>query len=212
MAADQPTPAHTPSRRNLLLMTGGAVIAAGLILFAAVLPAEYNLDPLGLGKATGLARLWAPKEVTLAPEAGAQPLAHEYPTPYRTDTVDIPLAASGDYDRKDELEYKMRMKKGGSFVYSWSVEAPKEEFYYDFHGHTLTTRDKMTVSTYKQAVGISQNGSLVAPFDGIHGWYLQNQSEKPVVVKLKISGFYDLVPPGDTGNEAGIIANKPGGR
>ena len=41
------------------------------------------------------------------------------------------------------------------------------------------------------------------------GWYLQNQSEKPAVVRLKISSFDDLVPPGEYGNEAGIEADKP---
>lgn len=30
------------------------------------------------------------------------------------------------------------------------------------------------------------------PFDGIHGWYLQNQLALPVVVHLKLSGFYTL--------------------
>jgi hypothetical protein len=30
----------------------------------------------------------------------------------------------------------------------------------------------------------------VAPFDGIHGWYFQNQSDKKVVVHLKLSGFF----------------------
>jgi hypothetical protein len=36
----------------------------------------------------------------------------------------------------------------------------------------------------------------VAPFDGIHGWYFQNQSDKKVVVHLKLSGFYELDPAG----------------
>jgi hypothetical protein len=43
----------------------------------------------------------------------------------------------------------------------------------------------------------------------VHGWYLQNQSVNPVTVKLRVSGFYELIPPGETGNEAGIIANVP---
>jgi hypothetical protein len=27
--------------------------------------------------------------------------------------------------------------------------------------------------------------------------------------RLKLSGFYELIPPGETGNEAGIAANTP---
>jgi hypothetical protein len=68
------------------------------------------------------------------------------------------------------------------------------------------------VVEYKQATGRKQNGTLVAPIPGVHGWYLQNSSSKPVVVRLKLSGFYELVPIGEYGNEAAIFANKPGGR
>ena len=53
------------------------------------------------------------------------------------------------------------------------------------------------------------NGALTAPFDGIHGWYFQNQSGNPDIVRVKISGFYELIAPGETGNEAGILANVP---
>ena len=41
------------------------------------------------------------------------------------------------------------------------------------------------------------------------GWFFQNSSMKPVVIRLKVSGFYDLVPPGQPGNEARITANVP---
>ena len=67
----------------------------------------------------------------------------------------------------------------------------------------------MTVATYKRATGTSANGALTAPFDGVHGWFFQNLSINPVVVRVKISGFYELIPRGDIGNEAGIIANVP---
>ncbi len=28
-------------------------------------------------------------------------------------------------------------------------------------------------------------------------------------MRVKISGFYELIPPGDIGNEGGIVANVP---
>lgn len=31
---------------------------------------------------------------------------------------------------------------------------------------------------------------LIAPFNGIHGWYWRNQGETPVTLTLKTSGFY----------------------
>jgi hypothetical protein len=196
---------------RLLALTAGALVISTLVVFGAILPAEFNLDPLGLGKATGLSRLWAPAEVAFdATKAGTGPLAREYDISFRTDTIEIPLK-SGD-GRGNDLEYKVRMKQGATLIYEWSVSdiTNPEEFYYDFHGHTLSeTREAMTVATYKQATGLSAKGALTAPFDGVHGWYLQNQAVPPVVVRLKLSGFYELIEPGDTGNEAGIIANVP---
>jgi hypothetical protein len=67
----------------------------------------------------------------------------------------------------------------------------------------------MVVSTWRQGFGLKQQGALTAPFDGIQGWQFSNSSEQPVVVRLRLSGFYDLVPVGAPGNEAGILANVP---
>ena len=45
---------------------------------------------------------------------------------------------------------------------------------------------------------------MTAPIDGIHGWYFRNRSERPIKIRLKLSGFYQLVPAGAEGNLAGI--------
>lgn len=137
------------------------------------------------------------------------PLAHRG---YRSDFVDIPLTVAGSAERGEELEYKVRMKAGDTLLYSWHVPGivNPEEFYYDFHGEAPSQEPGKpgTVVEYLQTTGNRSQGRLVAPFDGVFGWYLQNQSENPVVVHLKIRGFYTLVPPGEYGNEAGIEANK----
>ena len=48
---------------------------------------------------------------------------------------------------------------------------------------------------YKKAGGAAHHGSLAAPFDGIHGWYYENRTARPVTVRLKLSGYYELIPP-----------------
>jgi hypothetical protein len=196
---------------RMLAITAGALVAATLIMFGAVLPAEFNWDPLRLGKLSGLDRLWAPREVALDTANAVVPLAREYPEGFRSDVIEIPLRAGGDPTRGDELEYKVRMKKDATVIYSWGVAeiGKPEEFYFDFHGHTLVEGKDMTVATYKQATGTSANGALTAPFDGVHGWFFQNKSPNAAVVRVKVSGFYELIPPGDVGNDAGIIANVP---
>jgi hypothetical protein len=182
-----------PSRKTLITVLGGGMIAAAAILVGVVLPAEYRIDPLGIGKATGLLQLAGPEhvEVAVPPADASGSLARFYPAAFRTDTVEIALAAAGDAEGTDDLEWKVRMHSGATLVYSWSVDAPAEEFYSDMHGESAPMPE-VKVVTYRKGSGIGSNGAIVAPFDGIHGWYLQNQAERPVVVKLQLSGFYEL--------------------
>jgi hypothetical protein len=199
---------------RMLALTAGALVAASLIAFGAILPAEFNWDPSGLGRLTGLGRLWAPREVAFDASSSTVPLAREYASPYRSDTIEISLRSDGDPKGGDQLEYKVRMSQDATLIYEWSVaDIPlASEFYYEFHGHTMTSTTEMTVVSYKKDTGTSANGALTAPFDGIHGWFFQNQSVNPVVVRVRLSGFYQLIPPGETGNEAKIVANVPAER
>ncbi len=210
--ADEGHISKTIPTGRLLALTAGGLVVATVAVFGAILPAEFNLDPLGIGKATGLSRLWAPPEVAFdASKAGTGPLAREYDISFRNDTIEIPLRDGDDQTRGNELEYKVRMKKDATLIYEWTIDGIEnpEEFYFDFHGHTVVEGQEMVVATYKQATGTSAKGALTAPFEGVHGWFLQNQSAKAVVVKIRLSGFYELIEPGDTGNEAGIFANVP---
>ena len=203
--------AKPPSKRRVIILTAIGFVVGSLIVFGAILPAEYNRDPLGLGQLSGLSRLWAPPEVTFDLSATSVPYAHEYPAGFRSDTIEIPLTSGDDRYRGNELEYKVRLTEGSTVIYEWEVldiDNP-EEFYYDFHGHTTVEGEEMTVATYKQDTASKAAGSLIAPFEGVHGWYYQNQSVGPVVVRLKVSGFYELIPCCELGNEAGIVANVP---
>jgi hypothetical protein len=204
-----------PSRKTLLLITSGGFLAAAVIAVLFVLPAEMHVDPTGFGHITGLDRLAGPKTVKLEQAksvagAGAVPaaaLVHYYPAPYRSDVFDIPLASSETDNVHSELEYKVRMKAGDSLVYSWTVTGitNPEEFYSDFHGETPAQGSTPAkVVEYRQSTGLSNHGALTAPIPGVHGWYLQNQAVGPAVVHLKLSGFYELVPPGQYGNLGGI--------
>jgi hypothetical protein len=127
--------------------------------------------------------------------------------------VEIPLTGflGGLYG--SELEYKVRMKKDATLIYAWEVTGTTDprDVHFDFHGHTTPKPggESMTVATYKQAYGLSRQGALTAPFDGIQGWQFSNSGDKPVVVRLRLAGFYDLIPSGQPGNEAGVVANVP---
>lgn len=211
----QPTPA---SPRTLARLMISALVVAGVVLVCFVLPAEYRIDPTGIGRATGVIRLAGARRISGEAAAAASTQsaigapARYYTAEFRSDFVDIPLNSSGTRGGGDELEYKVRMKAGSAFVYSWTVEGVSnpEEFYFDFHGESPPAKSdgEPTVVEFRQTTGLQSHGELTAPLDGIWGWYLQNQSEAPAVVHLKLAGFYELIPPGEYGNVAAIEANK----
>lgn len=108
---------------------------------------------------------------------------------WRTDVVHIPVKAGED------LEYKLDMKKGQGVVYTITYGDLEHAglMEVEFHGHT--EKDATGVGDlmfYSKTGGAPQSGVFTAPWDGIHGWYLKNDSAKDVTVRLDLAGFYDL--------------------
>ncbi|MFO1183213.1 MAG: hypothetical protein U1E56_00335 [Bauldia sp.] len=203
-----------PSRAALLKLTAVAFVAASAAFVVAVLPAEFRLDPTGLGRLLGLDRLAGPKEVEtpLVAAGGALPFYAE--APFRSDTLEITLKRAGSLFA-DETEWKVRLKAGAPIVYSWSVPAidDPEDFYFAFHGQSEPAKDgtpgEMKVTTLKEDTGKSSNGALIAPYDGLWGWYLQNQSLTPVTVKLKIAGYYEIATSEEIATAAAALPKRP---
>lgn len=109
----------------------------------------------------------------------------------RRDMIEIPLAPG------EELEYKLGLREGDAIVYSWRApELPDPALLYsEFHGHTERVGDAPgSLMFYRKANGATENGTLVAPFTGIHGWYLVNSADVPITVVLDVAGFYELIP------------------
>jgi hypothetical protein len=126
------------------------------------------------------------------------------------DWIDVPLSdhtwsaanrefLSGTYEVPVEafsaLEYKIGMQEGDSIVYSLTTDTTTPELLgIEFHGHTERLGDAPgTVMFYVVHREGEEKGSLTAPFSGIHGWYLDNQSEEDIVVTLDIAGFYEVL-------------------
>ena len=123
---------------------------------------------------------------------GPEAVSRTYPAGFRTDVIDVPIA--GD-DRG--LEYMIRMKAGDTVVYSWEVlgVGDPQAFYTEFHGHTDAAPGQGgDLMFYEKAAGAKASGALIGPWQGIHGWYWQNKSEAAVTVRLRLAGFYELIP------------------
>ena len=110
------------------------------------------------------------------------------PAAWRTDTIDVPVPAGKG------LEYKLTMKKGEGLVYSvnYGTLADPKLMTVEFHGHTPQVNGVGDLMFYSKTGGTPQSGTFTAPWDGIHGWYLKNESPKDAVAILELAGFYAL--------------------
>lgn len=181
-----------PSLAKLIKVTVLALIVAGVILITIVLPAEYGIDPTGIGSRLGLTALNASQSATkvVSPtnqtvELGQQLLTSavvKSEVPFRSNEMTITLL-------EDEgSEIKALMKKGEQFVFSWTTDGGKVNF--DMHGEQPNAGEAFT-SYWKDKQQTSASGTFVAPFDGTHGWYWRNRGNKPVTITVKVSGFFN---------------------
>jgi len=113
------------------------------------------------------------------------------PGKWRTDMIDIPVPAGKG------LEYKLVMKKGQGVVYNISYGALEHPamMVVEFHGHTEKVDGVGDLMYYSKTGGSPESGVFNAPWDGIHGWYLKNESPADIVVRLEVAGFYELEAP-----------------
>jgi hypothetical protein len=170
--SDIPPRAELPSTAQLLRSTAAAAVAATLILVLVVLPAEFAIDPTGVGGMIGLTQMGEIKMQLVAETASesavtapASSTSTEGPsidpaTGIRSDTVSFDLVP-GQF-----IEVKMQMLQGAVAAYTWEVQ-----------GGTVTV-DMHADGAGGQSVSYAQmrdasgdQGELVAAFDGSHGWY-----------------------------------------
>ena len=110
------------------------------------------------------------------------------PAKWRTDKILVPVRAG------QGLEYKLTMKKGEGLVYNISYGALSDPklMVVEFHGHTPQVNGVGDLMFYSKTAGVPESGVFTAPWDGIHGWYLKNDSPKDVVAILELPGFYEI--------------------
>ena len=205
MSSNSPPSASAQRGKGLLTTVLVAAVLAAIVLVAVILPAEYNVDPTGVGRMLGLTSLSEPGAATRTLEirdvSGGNETLVEIPdtgepTPLpnpavfqqqdtapetRTLTVQIP-AVKG-------TEVKAVLQEAKAIVFSWKVDGG-ETVYCDFHGHNAELGPGF-VRYREDEEASSGQGSLVAPFEGEHGWYWLNYNTEPVSITLTITGYFD---------------------
>lgn len=203
------TPGDGPSRKTLLKSALWTFIGAVVVTVLFVLPAEYGVDPTGLGERIGLTRLSGAS----APDVNAEPRMVEgtYPTVspdvefdyFEPETLGEPFSRPQDTDFKtatmtielaefEQVEVKAVMNQGDAIVYSWKL-VEGETVYSDFHAdpHEVEKFPELYFIRYHESEEAAESGSLVAPFLGNHGWYWLNIEENPVKIELEVRGYYE---------------------
>jgi hypothetical protein len=209
---------HGPTSGSLFKSAFFTLLGAVIVTALFIMPAEYGVDPTGVGTKLGLTDLDAgevaadpaadsaagsgpaPKLVTGAfpgapaeadfdyydPEVLGDPFSRPHMSEFRTATIEIAL------DELEQVEVKAVMKQGDAFVYSWKM-IEGETVYTDFHAdpHQTDQYPDRYWLRYAESEEASASGSLVAPFDGNHGWYWMNIEENPVKIVLEVRGYYE---------------------
>jgi hypothetical protein len=177
-----PTP-PAPSGAALFKATLVAIAIAAIVLVTTILPAEYGIDPLGTGAALGLGNLFGVEQVPAGPativadESGpVHPQLYEYRTDARTLTI----------GPKEGIEFKYELDKGATILYAWKADS-----FVDFDFHTEPEGLPPDASeSFEKGNASQKRGAYTAPYDGIHGWYWENTTDRAVTVTLTSAGFY----------------------
>ena len=209
---DLPSRAELPSSGKLLRSTAIAALIATGLLVTTVLPAEYGIDPTGVGSVLGLTKMGERKAARIAeskapvtavapgvaaaaqaPSATVQSAAPAITSPAspapqpvapsQLDTTTITLKPD------QATEIKLVMRKDGLVRYQWTVDGGTVN--YDTHGDQGTTIKYHGYGKGKNSKG--DVGTLKAAFDGKHGWYWRNRSGATVTITLKTDGAYEKI-------------------
>ena len=187
-----------------------ALLIGAVVLVSAVLPAEYGVDPLGTGELFGFSKLYqgndqteiiettsslnfnkikmeklgSPQSTPKPNEANNPPPEVQYPN--REDSIEVIVPA------EKGIEYKFKSLKYGNIKYEWTTD--KGIVYIDFHGEVKQENPPKNVfyESYTLAYSNNMAGTLTAPFEGKHGWYFRNETNKDIVVTIRLNGQYEL--------------------
>jgi hypothetical protein len=189
-----PPPDSLPPSRTLVKSTLIALAIAAVLLIVVVLPAEFGVDPTGIGrviklKQMGEIKMQLAREAAAADSAALTVSAMSPGTPAvasapaeRVDTVRVALEPS------QGREIKLAMQKDARVAFAWVSEGGPVN--YDMHADRKAAPE-IKYYGYKKGQNVAaDSGQLVASFEGMHGWFWRNRSTAPVTVVLTVRGAH----------------------
>ena len=187
--ADEARAPRAIARERIAALGGTALLVAGILLVVAVLPAEFDVDPLGVGRLLGLTAIGDVQkgiqafETSRGASAAGTAVVAAQERPFQNETVQFAIAPH------QFMEYKYRLDKGEALLYSWKATT---DVNYEFHAEP-DGAPRGYAESYEKKNGVgSASGTLTAPFSGIHGWYWENPTDAEITVTLTAAGFYNM--------------------
>ena len=202
-----PTDRELPSTQKLIKSTIFAAVVAVVLLITTVLPAEYGIDPTGIGNAIGLKKMGEIK-VSLANEVAAdkakdaqqidqQQSVQEQQVATKTAAVKQAISEPEKAMIQDTIsvtlkpnqgaEVKTKMRKGETLKYKWSTDGGRA----NFDVHADSKKLNINYHNYEKGSQQTKEGSITAAFDGSHGWFWRNRTSKTLTVAMQVSGEFD---------------------
>jgi len=221
--SDLPSRAELPSTRQLIRSTIAALAAAIAILVAIVLPAEYAIDPTGVGRALGLAEMGEIKGQLAEEAARDRAMDQEAPVPTTPPASNQSSGNKSSGDQRSGLWKRMvaqllispaaaeepapartdetvvTLKPGeATEVKLVMLKGAKVTFDWTVAGgvvnYDLHGDGTGNSTSYIKDRGVSgAQGVLEAAFDGNHGWFWRNRGKTSVTVTLKTKGAYSEI-------------------
>mgnify|MGYP000931396869 CR=1 FL=1 len=219
--SDLPTRSELPTSKQLLRSTLIAAAVATLLLITTVLPAEYGIDPIGIGRYLGLTTMGEIK-VVLAEENAkeVEKSAQISVAPVKSDqqaTLSVPLinnvsADDAGMEITSELAAQLfpsplasdqkvvtltpgeatEIKLGMNKGAAVTYEWRVEGGTVNFDTHgDAPDLDYHSYGKGRQVTG--DQGVLEAAFDGKHGWFWRNRSANSVTITLTTQGDYQSI-------------------
>ena len=195
---------ESPAGKRIALSALLAGLVALLVLVTVVLPAEYGVDPTGFGSVIGVTQMSQPtRTIQIVDVVGGNESIREAEIPDFGEPVPLPNpeihqdSAQPAREKTFQIvipaerqtEVKTVLLNSKMIAYSWQVD--RGTIYSDFHGHDPALGNDFWVRYKEHQESGGANGSLVAPFDGEHGWFWLNYNDFPVTVTLTVTGFFE---------------------
>lgn len=146
------------------------------MLVTIILPAEYGIDPLRVGKLLGISGMSTTASLVANSEDSAREILRH------TTTFSL--------EPFESLEIKYEMQEREMLLYSW--ESSKTELLYELHSEPVDAEPGYADS-YERARMIARSGLYQAQYDGIHGWFFENRGLATTEVSLTASGFFSKI-------------------